>query len=263
MEKMQVAAIYHTNIDRIRQDVCSHGNVCGLAESIRAHPDYLSIEQITHTEISDWPRDVIDASSVDSFLCTRQGRYHQSCEILDRRFNHDGGRISREEAGILREAWDGAKTGNNLLAALEDTIGYSGLDEVDEIVFTPGFLTPRELWHTKRLKHTVVTIYRGCDEDEAETTDDSYGYSWTLNREVAEFFAWRRPKNGHVLTAQVPGHLLAWLDSPESEVVAIGVESSMGVTTRKHQYGGGAVAWSKMRVITSGQAAKMGLVQRK
>ena len=194
----------------------------------------------------------------------RQSDYKEACRILDRRFNRGGRRISKEDAGTLRNTWDDARMGNNLLLALENTIGYAGADEVDEIVFTPGFLTSRELWHTHRMKNAMVTVHRGCEHDEIMTMDnDFYGYSWTLDREVAEFFSWRKDeKNGHVLMAQVPGYLLAWLDTPESEIIAIGVEPNMAVTTRKHQYGGGAMAWSKKRAITSGQATKMGLVQR-
>lgn len=39
-----------------------------------------------------------------------------------------------------------------------------------------------------------VTLYRGCSMEEYE--DDAFGISWTTNREVAEFFAFRCEQEG-------------------------------------------------------------------
>lgn len=73
----------------------------------------------------------------------------------------------------------------------------------------------------------VVTLYRGCTKEEAESGD--YGISWSTDKKVAEFFAkeyCRRDRNGVVLEIQIykSDICAVLLNRDESEVILPYVE---------------------------------------
>ncbi len=75
----------------------------------------------------------------------------------------------------------------------------------------------------------IVTLYRGCSKNELnEEEGNTLGISWTTNREVAEFFAFRfgydenRPRV--VVSCEVPkGEILAYFGEPEFECICLGI----------------------------------------
>jgi len=129
---------------------------------------------------------------------------------------------------IMRMAWECSKAGhsNIAVAALGDAhcggdIAY--WEHVAIMMGMDGFLTAKEKWHTARM--TDVTVYRGCSQaeiDAARDEGDCLGYSWTLDKEVSKWFAQQHA--GKILSAtvvSVKASDLAWLDTPESEVILI------------------------------------------
>lgn len=125
---------------------------------------------------------------------------------------------TKEDGAILRECWQYSRSGNLLLEAMFK-------EEVSEehlpwIVTLDGFLTKRETWYTNRARTKPILAYRGCHKVEAAGKE--FGYSWTLDKEVAEFFARFAPDgNGVVITGRLT-RIDAWLDTPESEIICYG-----------------------------------------
>jgi len=55
----------------------------------------------------------------------------------------------------------------------------------------------------------IIRIYRGCHKDEADLENGNFfGLSWTYNREIAEFFAFRDrthpEEDGRVFSVEIP-----------------------------------------------------------
>ena len=129
------------------------------------------------------------------------------------------GQMSVFDGMIMREAWECAKGGQGNIAtgALAAAIfcETASLEHIEIMCAMPGFLTPRERWHTARLDG--ATLYRGCSE--AEIDSPELGLSWTLDREVADFFA--RIHHGKVISTTFDKRAMggAWLDTAESEVI--------------------------------------------
>lgn len=71
----------------------------------------------------------------------------------------------------------------------------------------------------------VVTIYRGSHKDEAIHEKETFDFSWTLSREVAEFFAFRgvhfNAEDGRVYSVRIrKSNMMAlFLDRDEFEVI--------------------------------------------
>ena len=88
-------------------------------------------------------------------------------------------------------------------------------EHVANMTCIPGFLSSKEKWHSARLRG--VTVYRGCSD--AEIAAQELGYSWTLDKEVAGFFA--SVHKGKILTATFLAGMAggAWLDTAESEII--------------------------------------------
>lgn len=161
----------------------------------------------------------------------RQQLHNQSVSIISRMLNANDFFASPGELHILRRAWECSKFGNVLLAALDEVAeenGGAGCSEAEflsAIIDKTGFLTKRELWYSHRIKNLVV--YRGCDQSEVD--NENLGFSWTLSREVAEFFAGRgRYENPVVVTMNIqktPFDCCVWLDTPEHEVIFFGLDT--------------------------------------
>ncbi|MHB1621583.1 MAG: hypothetical protein ACYCTY_16800 [Sulfuricella sp.] len=144
----------------------------------------------------------------------------------------DGLPIKPEQGRILRDAWECAKFGNVLIDAIYSVCGsapaeYIEWEYIECVIHATGFLTRREAWHAARLRRHVVVAHRGCSA--AEATADKFGeislgYSWTLNRGVAEFFANRGSEAGVVVTAKIRRGV--WLDTPESEIIGLDVSQA-------------------------------------
>ncbi|MHB8254460.1 MAG: hypothetical protein ACYDEV_12355 [Acidiferrobacter sp.] len=134
-------------------------------------------------------------------------------------YENDLRSISHADGGVLRECWTCSKTGN-LLSRIVENVGWNtGNDPetiFEQIVNLPGFLTKRERWYTQRIRRKTLVAYRGC-----EGADD-LGFSWTLSRDVAEFFSGRMT-GGKVVTARIQ-RPCAWLDTAEHEVIALYVD---------------------------------------
>ena len=149
----------------------------------------------------------------------REKNYKQSEGIMQKFmtawYAHDLASITSEDAGVLRECWTCSKAGNNLSRIVENVGWHTGNDPeniLQQIIDLPGFLTKKERWYTQRIRRKTLLVYRGC-----EGADD-LGFSWTLSRDVAEFFA-GRIQNGQIVTARVAAD--AWLDTAEHEVIAL------------------------------------------
>ena len=86
-------------------------------------------------------------------------------------------------------------------------------------------------------KKGYVTLYRGCSQTEID--DDEIGTSWTTNRGIAEFFAFRYDKpDAVVLRAQVHKWDIASVITSrgEEEVIVIVIEDYEIVTREKTDY---------------------------
>lgn len=130
-----------------------------------------------------------------------------------------GEKLSEKEGKILRDFWECSKRGNLLLDELCDMDPIPRMEWISTILDSPGFLSSREKWYANRLKKKDVIVYRGCSEKEHES--GFYGVSWTLDPEVAEFFARCQIKNCVILTAKITGAI--WLETVESEIIALEV----------------------------------------
>ncbi|MDD4822159.1 MAG: hypothetical protein PHI48_06335 [Bacteroidales bacterium] len=72
----------------------------------------------------------------------------------------------------------------------------------------------------------IIRIYRGCHKDEADFENGNFfGFSWTYNREIAEFFAFRdcthTKEDGRVFSVTIPKDYIyaIILDRDEDEVI--------------------------------------------
>lgn len=125
---------------------------------------------------------------------------------------------------------------NNQLDELALNLGFSfayTTGDADHRMFTLGIWNKikMELCCTKgeidyfAAMPEEVTIYRGTSVEEYETyleDGESLGYSWTTEREVAEFFAFRHgQKKRMVISTTINKHLIksVLLDRNESEVL--------------------------------------------
>jgi len=180
--------------------------------------------------------------------------YDISCNMID--FN---GVTTKRDAMIMRMAWECSRAGQPNIAssALGDALGgydRAYWENVADLIRLPGFLTDREKWHSARLGG--VTVYRGCSDIEidAPQEDQGLGYSWTLDRDVAEWFA--HVHLGKVITARLDRKDAVWLDTAESEViwpmacvdVILAIEPPAGEQKR--------MDWDTRRHITPLQAKK-------
>lgn len=140
--------------------------------------------------------------------------YAESVQIIQRW--EDTRHLTQEQAEILRACWQCSKFNNLLVSAFNACDCSVNFNVLLQEAKQTGFLSSLELWHTRRAKD--VRVYRGCDLQE---TDDygQLGLSWTLSKEVAEFFASR---NGYddpvIVTARFP-RIFGWLDTAEHEVI--------------------------------------------
>lgn len=97
----------------------------------------------------------------------------------------DGVRVSVSECQILRAAWE--------KEAFADALCKVGGADIDvlEILYTIsdiGFLTKKELWHSRRLRNKQTLAFRGCRYSEVEAIF-GFGWSWSLDRATAVLFA--------------------------------------------------------------------------
>lgn len=152
----------------------------------------------------------------------RQKIFNDVQPILDKMFSPDSEpeRLTTEEWQLIREAWECSRTGNILCEALDEV----GLDMfyVRTIVSAREFLTKREFWHTARARSKKIRIYRGCTRKElnaCKVDEQVFGASWTLSKDIAEFFARRANTDAVVVAAELTG-IDAWLDTSEHEIVA-------------------------------------------
>lgn len=87
-------------------------------------------------------------------------------------------------------------------------------------------MTPDDLNTFENLSYPL-TVYRGCDTAEVEA--GRFGLSWTTDRAVAEFFAWRfdvaDTSRVVVSTTVERGDVLAYFDTRHEREVIIGVEA--------------------------------------
>lgn len=118
---------------------------------------------------------------------------------------------------VLRELWQCSKHGN-LLVDLVDDLLLDGRHEIERIIHMPGFLNKHEQWHSSRASKKQITVYRGCDRTELD--GDELGISWSLSKEIANFFASRRSCGDPVI---VTAHACidAWLDTEEHECILL------------------------------------------
>ncbi|OFC40740.1 hypothetical protein BAE30_16380 [Acidithiobacillus caldus] len=131
------------------------------------------------------------------------------------------------EGKIMREAWECSRTGQQNVAciAIADALRIKNRrtlnQKIASLISAPGFLSEDEKQQTSQLR-AGTTLYRGCSAAEiiAARAGGCLGYSWTLDREVADFFA-DAHSGGAVLTAHYDDSIAAgvWLDTKESEVV--------------------------------------------
>ena len=147
--------------------------------------------------------------------------YEQAIKII-RNLDTEPDSVTRDDAGVLRECWTCGRIRNLLLLAIEQE-GCGTDDMVRQIVCLPGFLSSKEEWHTRRVRRKNLRVYRGVDAKE----DPLDGLSWTLDPDVARWFAQRRTAPGVVITAEVAA--LAWLDTSEHEVISAYIDRVIDV----------------------------------
>ena len=179
----------------------------------------------------------------------REKIYEQSERIMQKFvkawYANDLGRVTPEEAAILRECWTCSKQGNLLSRIVENVSWNTGNDQetiLEQIIDLPGFLTKRELWYSRRVRRKTLTVYRGCGGVE------DLGFSWTLAHDVAEFFAGCVPGGGKVITARARPY--AWLDTAEHEIIALFVDKEDVVSVENPtQARGGQGFWDNRPTI--------------
>lgn len=153
----------------------------------------------------------------------------EDCEPILNRFNY-GVTPTMDDAHKLRDLWECSKKGNLLTMLLEDMC-FNPDETIQALVYLPGFLSQHELWHTRRASGfwngnyktpRRVQSYRGCDIEEVQKVQsgDSFGLSWTLSLDVANFFAHRSGRKTPVVV-KANLSLLCWLDTAEHEVIAV------------------------------------------
>jgi hypothetical protein len=147
----------------------------------------------------------------------REQLFDASLEILNRHI-YRSIPLTNLESQTLRELWECSKIGNLLVQAIDEvapwTFDNGGIAYM--LCNAPGFLSKREVWYSHRLRHRVITAYRGANREEIDPQKGIVGMSWTTNLRVADFFA-RRAQDGVVLRAQVCA--AAWLETVESELL--------------------------------------------
>ena len=186
----------------------------------------------------------------------RQQLYAAAFDIAQKVVNY--GEITKLDTLIMRDTWECSRTGhqNVMCGALADAIGfeYPYFEHVELIINSDGFLNKKELWHTKRMRKKEINVFRGCSIKEIESGE--FGYSWTLDNEVAHFFA--DAHSGKVVTAKVSGlsHFAVWLDTAESELIITGMDESdiLSVENANHQIDN--MNWTKRKHLTPLQQIK-------
>ena len=128
----------------------------------------------------------------------------------------EGARVSVLECQTLRTAWE--------KSAFADALCEVGEADIDvlEILYTisdPGFLTKKELWHSRRLRNKQTLAFRGCHYSEV-TAIFGFGWSWSLDRATAVLFA--QQCNGVVVAANVQA--TCWLDTAERELIVCSLD---------------------------------------
>lgn len=186
----------------------------------------------------------------------RQQLYAAALDIAQKIVNY--GEMTKLDGLIMRDAWECSRTGhqNTMCAALADAIGfeYPYFEHVELIINSDGFLNKREQWHTKRMRKKEIIVFRGCSIKEIESGE--FGYSWTLDKEVAHFFA--DAHDGKVVTAKmsVLSHFAVWMDTAESELIITGVNESdiISIESANHQITN--MEWTKRKHLTPLQQIK-------
>lgn len=133
--------------------------------------------------------------------------------------------LDKAACAYLRELWLHECLGSNILKSAVALCANPCLIECGDVQglidIAPSFLSDRETWYAQRLRHRVVTAYRGMSLEEFDSGD--LGMSWTTNFRVAEFFARRSAESfcteggGLVVRADVVA--TAWLETCESELL--------------------------------------------
>jgi hypothetical protein len=147
----------------------------------------------------------------------REQLFAAGVEILERHI-YNSEAITPPEGHTLRELWECSRVGNLLVQAVEEVapLAFDNGGIAYILCNAQGFFSKREIWYSQRLRHRVITAWRGADCEEIDPQKGSVGMSWTTDFRVAEFFA-RRARSGVVLQAQV--RAAAWLETAESELL--------------------------------------------
>ncbi|MBE7566815.1 hypothetical protein [Acidithiobacillus sp. HP-11] len=186
----------------------------------------------------------------------RQQLYAAAFDIAQKMINYE--KLTRLDGLIMRDAWECSRTGhqNVMCGALADAIEfeYPYFEHVQSIINSDGFLTKKELWHTARMRKKEIMVFRGCSTKELE--NDEFGYSWTLDKEVAHFFA--DAHDGKVVTAKVSGlsHFAVWMDTAESEMIITGIDESDILSIENTNYQITNMEWTKRKHLTPLQQIK-------
>lgn len=145
----------------------------------------------------------------------------QYCLLID---GDDEGmsEVHPDDGRVLRECWECSRIGNLLLQAWADVTGEDPTPaQVMKMLRVPGFLTKRETDVANLFSGKRIQAYRGC------TPDGVKGMSWTLDMEVAEFFAQRYREPGVepvIATAAIKSPI--WLNTAESEIIGLEVDAA-------------------------------------
>ena len=152
----------------------------------------------------------------------------------------------------MRWAWECSRTGhqNVACAALADAFGYQYpyFEHINAMLNMDGFLTKKEKWHTARMRKNQITAYRGCSINEIESGE--FGHSWTLDKEVAHFFADAHHGKVVAVTLRRSSHCACWLDTSESEIIATGVTKADIVQIEDAAHSQINMEWSKRKHVT-------------
>ena len=189
-------------------------------------PALLKIEA-TGMNVDDFDEKVYDYLDRRYGSCGghRQQLYQAAFDLADQIVHGEGEALAHErrDARILRLAWEASKTGNLLCEAFADVLGNSRRVDrhIAKVIRLPYFLSPDEKEQSAKLKG--ARVYRGCTKSEAalsvKAKAGTCGLSWTLDPEVAGWFAGRIGQNGAVISGIVGSRGGAWLDTAESEVI--------------------------------------------
>lgn len=180
----------------------------------------------------------------------RQQLYAAALDIAQKVISYE--KLTRLDALIMRDAWECSRTGhqNVMCAALADGFGfeYPYFEHVELIINSDGFLNKKELWHTKRMRKKEIKVFRGCSIKEIESGE--FGYSWTLDKEVARFFADAHSGKVVTVTISASSHFAVWLDTSESEIIITGIDESdiLSVENANHQINN--MNWTERKHLT-------------